>query len=405
MSIDRIPLSEYAARRKRLLGSLKKSVALVHAGDNSDPLHDDFHADSNFVYLTGITQEPGAVLMLAPEHPLPNRRVSLFLRPIDSELARWDGLRAEIGQGLRDAYGIETVQRLYHLPRALNYVVKRTKSLACVHAFSNYNQPVTPDLQLFRKVAERIPGVSIEDHTETLAVMRASKSKNEVALVQRAAQITADAFEALFKVLRPGLNEFDVKETLEHGYRTGGARELAYGTIAGSGLNSTVAHYRTNDATLRDGDVICIDSAAKFGGYCADVTRTLPVSGRFTDRQRQVYDVVLKAQVAAVAAVKPGATLAAVDEVARKIIEKAGFGDAFYHSIGHHLGLDVHDASPDAPLREGAIVTIEPGVYLPEERLGIRIEDDILVSKAGPKNLTAMIPKKAADIEKRMADR
>ncbi|MGE3166853.1 MAG: aminopeptidase P N-terminal domain-containing protein [Planctomycetota bacterium] len=403
MAIDRIPLSEYAARRKRLLGALKKSVALIHAGDNSDPLHHDFHADANFVYLTGITHEPGAILLLAPEHPLPQRREALFLRPIDSEMARWDGLRPEIGQELRDACGIETVQRLYHLPRALNYAARRTKSLACVHPFAAHNQPVTPDLQLFRKVAERMPGITIEDHTETLARMRASKSKNEVALVQRAAQITADAYEALFKVLRPGVNEFDVAQTLEQAYRAGGARELAYGTIAGSGLNSTVAHYRANDATLQDGDVICIDSAAKFGGYCADVTRTLPVGGRFTDRQREVYDVVLQAQVAAVAAVKPGVTLAAVDGVARKIIEKAGFGDAFYHSIGHHLGLDVHDANPDEPLREGAIVTIEPGVYLPEERLGIRIEDDILVTKTGSRNLTAMIPKKAAEIEKRLA--
>ena len=146
-----------------------------------------------------------------------------------------------------------------------------------------------------------------------------------------------------------------------------------------------------------------IDSAAAYGGYAADVTRTLPVSGRFTAEQREVYEVVLRAQLAAIKAAKPGAKVSDVDSAARNVIEKAGYGDAFIHSTGHPLGLEVHDVMPDGPYRPGMVITIEPGVYFPERKLGVRIEDDILITAGGNRNLTSGIPKTVAEVEAAMA--
>jgi Xaa-Pro aminopeptidase len=168
-------------------------------------------------------------------------------------------------------------------------------------------------------------------------------------------------------------------------------------------LNSTVLHYKENDQDLVDGDVVCIDSGAFYSGYGADISRTVPVSGKFTTRQKEIYEIVLKAEEAAIKAVKPGVTLGELDTVARSIITKAGYGEFFIHSIGHHLGLETHDnCGPMKPLKPGSVITIEPGIYLPDEAIGIRIEDDIVVTTKGYKNLSKKIPKTVSDIEKAM---
>jgi Xaa-Pro aminopeptidase len=214
---------------------------------------------------------------------------------------------------------------------------------------------------------------------------------------------TATGFAAAMKGMRAGMNEFDLQEAVEHAYRTNGARELAFRTIAGGGFNATVLHYHANDQVLQDGELVVLDSGAKHAGYSADVTRTLPVSGKFTPRQRELYDIVLRAQAAAIAAIKPGVTLAQVDAAGRKVITDAGLGDAFIHGMGHHLGLETHDASPDAPLEVGAVITVEPGVYLPKESIGIRIEDDVAVTDSGHEVLTPNIPRTADEVERAMA--
>ena len=194
--------------------------------------------------------------------------------------------------------------------------------------------------------------------------------------------------------IRPGLTEFDGQELLRARLSHATAREAPRSEpSSGRGVNSTVLHYRFNNQPLEDGDLICIDSgASKFGGYGADITRTIPANGTFTKRQREIYDVVLKANEAAIKAVRPGVRMAAVDAVARAIITKAGYGDYFIHGIGHHLGLETHDVTPEGPLKAGNVVTIEPGIYIPEEKIGVRIEDDILVTKDGRKNLSVKDP-------------
>lgn len=398
-----IPLSEFAERRERVLKDLRGAIGIVFAGETSPSLHDGWRPHAHFEYLTGIADEPGAALLLDPGNAVPTRRAILFLKPLNPELEKWDGFRETISSALRNRYGIGTVLRTLAMPRFVTEAAIRAKRLACLHPLAAYNAPVSPDLAFFRSVAERIPGCAIEDRSSLLASMRARKSRNEVAVMRRAIEITARGYAAVIGAIRPGANEFDVQEAIEHGYKTHGARGTAYGTIAGSGFNATVLHYHANDRPLKSGDLICIDSGCAYLGYASDITRTYPVDGRFTPRQRELYDIVLASQLAGIKAAKVGATLMDVDKACRAVIVKAGYGDAFIHGSGHHLGLETHDVSPDEPLAAGAVITIEPGIYLPEESLGIRIEDDILVGKGSATVLSSMIPKTAAEIERLFA--
>ncbi|MHC4429659.1 MAG: aminopeptidase P N-terminal domain-containing protein [Planctomycetota bacterium] len=400
MPIDAIPAAEYESRREKVLAALRNAVGMVFAGRGNQGLDGISRPHPHFEYLTGISDEPGAVLVLDPTHPVEARREMLFLAPLNRERERWDGYRPEIDEQLRERSGFQSIYRTDTLSRLLTASVVRAKRAACLHPLAQYDRPLSPDLEVFRKLQQRIPGLSVEDRSEVLARMRMVKSRNEVALIQRAIDITAGGFEQMMRTLKPGMGEFDVKTTIEHAYRTQGSREDAFPTIAGSGLNSTVLHYLANDQTLADGDLICVDSGAVWSSYRADITRTVPVNGKFTPRQREVYEVVLKAELAAIKAVKPGARLAAIDKAARRVITQAGFGDAFIHSIGHHLGLETHDIGLEEPLKVGAVVTIEPGIYLPDEKIGIRIEDDVLVTREGSRVLSSKIPKTVSALEK-----
>lgn len=405
-----IPLDEYADRRRKLSTALKNSVGVVFAGAGGGHLNDTYRPHPHFAYLTGVTSEPGTVLLLDPAHSVEARREILFLRPLNPELEKWDGLRMEISAALRESTGFKSIFRAEQFGRFLNESAKRAKSLACLHPLASVDQPVSPDLELFRKVCERMPGAEIVDMSDAVAELRSVKSAGEIAMIQKAIDITAAGFAEAMRAVKPGKMEFKVQATLEHAYREHGSRGAAFGTIVGSGINSTVLHYKANNNIIEDGDAIVIDSGASFGpdgaAYSADITRTVPANGKFTARQREVYDVVLKALEAATKAVKPGATLAEIDKTARAVIIKAGFGDHFIHSIGHHLGLETHDAAPaggiGAPLREGNVLTIEPGIYIPQEKLGVRIEDDVVVTKDGCRVLSENIPRRAEDVEKAM---
>tara|TARA_B100001059_G_scaffold229356_1_gene261851 strand:- start:51 stop:1286 length:1236 start_codon:yes stop_codon:yes gene_type:complete len=397
-----IPLDEFATRRSRVLKGLKNRIGMIHAGSGHADLHGTFRPHAHFEYLTGITDEPGAILVLDPTAPA-GRESTLLLRPLDPEVEKWDGLREEIGTPLRERYGIRMVFRLGRLGIVLNDCLQRTRRFGCLHPFGRLDQEVSPDLETFRRLADRYTDVVIEDCTGIISNLRAVKSKSEQAMVRHACDISKIAYLEMLRTVRPGMTEWDVMETLEHGYRSNGSRGPGYNTIVGAGLNGTVLHYTANKAPLQKNDLIVIDSGADFGGYTADVTRTIPAGGRFTARQREIYELVLRALKASIKTVKAGCTFAQVDKASRDIINKAGYGDRFFHGIGHHLGLEVHDITPKGPLKAGAIITIEPGIYLPDENFGVRIEDDVVVTRDGCVNLTSGIPKSVAAIEKAMA--
>jgi Xaa-Pro aminopeptidase len=399
------PVSEYQARRARVLKELSANggqVGLVLAGDGAPPLAGFWQPSSHFAYLTGIKDEQGAAVLFDPGHEDPKKRCVLFLKPLNPELEAWDGYREEISQALKDKTGFETVMRTMALPRMLTAALRVRKKAACLHAFAVYDGPVSPDLAVFRKVSERVPGVSIVDQTDLLNGLRAVKSRHEVGLVEKALAATAKGYEAITRTLRPGVTEKAVQRAAEAAFIEGGGSGPAYNSIVGSGKNATVLHYMMNTAVCRAGQLLVVDAGAAFEGYCADITRTYPVSGKFTSEQREMYELVLEAQEAAIAAVKPGRYMHEVDGAARKVFEKArggGVADRFIHGIGHQLGMEVHDVTPDGALREGMIITIEPGLYFPGKSMGIRIEDDILVISSGGKNLSKMIPKSVKDVE------
>lgn len=407
MSQPMIPLPEFAERRARLLESLDGAVGVVLAGKGSGSLHESFRPHAHFEYLTGIVDEPGAQLLLDPGHPDEARRAILFLEPRDPEMERWDGHRPGIDSALKAKVGIASVFRTPMLPRFLQAAARRQKSLACLHPLAMHTQPVSPDLDILRKVAERIPGVSIADQSDLIPRMRAVKSEAEIACIAKAVEITSEGFRAALAMIQPGVNEFDIEEAIHHGYRTHGSRGPAYGTIVGAAVHGTILHYRANSAEVKDGDMIVIDSGARYGaseaGYGADITRAFPANGRFTDRQKEIYEIVLAAQEAAIRAARPGATFDEIDAAARGVIDAAGYGDAYIHGIGHHLGLETHDSTPMGPVEENAVITIEPGIYLSEEGLGVRIEDDVRVTPRGGEILGPPIPKTVAEIESAMA--
>ncbi len=408
---DGVPLREYAQRREQVLRRLKSgtgaagagAAAIVFAGDNSAAHGGKWRPELNFLYLTGIEAEPGAAVLFDPSQPDPKRRCSLFLRPLNPEAEQWDGYRDELSSGLRSATGFEFIRRTTQLPMFALAAARRLKRLACLHPLSPHTAEIGPDLAVYRKLAERVPGVVIEDRSMLLPSLRAVKSAAELNLMRRAAEATAAGYAAAMRAIRPGVTELGVQRALEGAFVEHGADGVAYGSIVGGGINATVLHYVQNTEVLADGDLLLIDAGAQVAGYACDVTRTFPVSGKFSPEQRELYELVLKAQLASIRSARAGKRMHEVEEAARTIIDGAGYGDFFPHGIGHQLGLHVHDADPDAPLEPGMVITIEPGIYIPGRKIGIRIEDDVLITREAPKVLTADVPKAVDEIERVMS--
>jgi Xaa-Pro aminopeptidase len=399
-----ISVEEYRERRERVLQALEGAPAVVFAGTeiSSDSLQGRWKTDRLFWYLTGLDYEGGAAVGFDPTAEDPDRRITLFLRHRDPEAERWDGAREPLDSALKAKTGFTSILRTGYLPGRLTEAARRSKRLACLHPFSVYNADVSPDFAVFKKICERVPGVAVEDRTQLLSAMRAVKSRSELALIGQAVAATAAGYEAALRFIRPGVTERTIAETMTAAFRELGG-EAAFEPIVGSGANGTVLHYIDNGQVVKEGDLIVIDYAAACGGYASDVTRTLPASGVFTAQQRELYEIVLEANRVGIEAARPGATITDVQNASLRVIADAGYADYFIHGIGHQLGIEVHDATPDGPLVPGMVLTIEPGIYLPERGEGVRIEDDIFLTASGNVELTAAIPKTVEAIETAMA--
>ncbi len=263
---------------------------------------------------------------------------------------------------------------------------------------------------------EAAPGLKLHDAAAAVGAMRQVKSPGEIALLTKAIELSMDAQLAAMHLMRPGLYEYQVAAKMVEIHAYGGSEAEAYAPIVGTGLDSTVLHFNELNAQIQDGDIVLMDVGAQYAGYTADITRTVPANGHFTARQREIYEIVLGAQNAVLAAMKPGMTLGrngpnSLFQIAFNYMNTHGadregrpLGRYFIHGLGHHIGLDVHDAGdPDRPLEAGMVVTDEPGLYLPEEKIGVRIEDDVLITPTGYKLLTARLPRTVAGIEAVMA--
>ncbi len=393
-------LAVYAARREALMKAMGSGVAVIYDEGQDDAF--GYRPSSDFFYLTGVA-EKGAVLLLAPKDH--GDREFLFLPSRDPEAERWTGEREPIAAALRARYGFEKIYRNGSLMGLLLNQASRSPTLWQVtRPSAQGDRP--KDLQIYSKVQERVPGVAVKTLGWTLATLRATHDADELALMQRAVRISEAGHRAGWLAIRPGASEGAVRAEAERAWRLLGSRRPAYESIVGSGVNSTILHYPRSERVMQDGELVLMDMACEFAHYAADITRTLPVNGRFTAEQRKVYDVVLKAQQVAFALARPGVTYDELEKAARKVIDGAGYGDYFIHGLGHFVGLDVHDAGAyHEPLRVGMVLTLEPGIYIPEKGLGVRIEDQIVITETGARMLTDGLPRTADDIERWMAAR
>ena len=391
--------SVYAARREALMKKMGDGVAVIYAEGEDDWA--GYRQSGDFLYLTGVL-EPGAVLVLAPKER--TYREFLFLPSRDPEAERWTGERENISVALRSKYGFEKIYRKGRLLPVLVDLASRSPTLWQVTRPDPDKDGKPKDLQIYGEVQERVPGVATKTLGWTLATMRSRHDAQELAIMQQGIRISEAGHLAAWLAIRPGASEGEVRAEAERVWRLRGSRRPAYESIVGSGPNSTILHYPRSERVMQDGELILMDMACEYAHYASDITRTLPVNGKYTPEQRKVYDIVLRAQQAALALVKPGVTYEDLDKAARKVVDEAGYGDYFIHGLGHFVGLDVHDAGAyHEPLQAGMVITLEPGIYIPEKSLGVRIEDEVLVTADGVRYLSDGLPRTADEIERWMA--
>lgn len=429
----------YAERRARFLEAIGPGVAVLPAAPvhiRNNDVEFPYRQQSDFYYLTGL-DEPGSVLVLSNAHE--QHRAVLFVRERDPERETWDGPRVGV-EAAPERYGVDAAFAIdaldQELPAYLRDVRRLHYRLGRDPRFDARVLAILEGLRARQRHGIGCPS-EIVDPGVVLHEMRLRKSEDELARVRRAIEITGEAHVAAMRVARPGAHEFEVEAELTRVFRARGAERAAYECIVGSGPNATILHYRKNDRRMEEGDLLLIDAGCEHGYYASDVTRTFPVGGRFTAEQRAVYDVVLAAQEAAVAAVRPGVTIDDVHDAAVRslvdgiveiglmpgtadeLLESGDYKKLYMHRTSHWLGMDVHDVGAyfvdgaARPMEPGFLLTVEPGIYVArdadvDERfrgIGVRIEDDVLVTEDGRENLSAAIPRDPAELERILADR
>ena len=427
-------MSEFAARRTQLLEAIGDGVAMFPSAPLAVRNHDVEHPyrqDSDFFYLTGL-DEPESVLVLTNQHA--EHRVVLFVRPKKREREIWDGPRAGV-EGAVEAFGADVAFPIDELPKRLPDYLGNVERLHYRLAQNDKADAQLFDcLNLLRRGGRRgvMAPEAIIDSSVHLHEMRLRKSKAELTTMRLSAGITREAHLRAMQIAGPGMHEYEIDAELLHIFRKHGSERPAYESIVGSGPNATILHYRAGDRVMNDGELLLIDAGCELGYYASDVTRTFPVNGKFSGEQRAVYEVVLHAQKACIEEVKPGATLEALHDAAVRsiteglidigllegdldaLIEDKKYEPFYMHRTSHWLGMDVHDVGhyyvdgKHRPLEPGFVLTVEPGVYIAtdaegvDERwrgIGVRIEDDVLVTKKGHEVLTAGIPKEIDEVE------
>jgi Xaa-Pro aminopeptidase len=419
--------SLFGSHRRQLTALLPpQSLVIVHAADLLPTSGDGtlrLHPASDLFWLTGIEQEE-SVLVLAPDAIDPAQREMLFIRQPNELLTTWEGHKLSKEQA-REISGIAKVRWLSDLPGVLHTLMCESER---IHLNTNEHErastEVEPrDLRLARKLLAQYPLHRYDRLQPLLRQLRAVKNAAEVELVRQAVDITDHGLRRVLSVLRPGVMEYELEAELV-GEFTRRRGRMAYEPIIAAGKNACVLHYNDNDQPCRDGDLVLIDVGASYANYAADLTRTYPVNGRFSPRQRAVYEAVLRVLQHSIARTTAGTFLRdwkraaqlqmneellelgllTTEQVAKDTPEEPACRKYFMHGLGHSLGLGVHDLAPqNGPLAPGWVVTVEPGIYIPEEGIGIRLENDVLVTEEGPVDLCAHVPILPDEIERLLA--
>ncbi|MFD1257149.1 aminopeptidase P N-terminal domain-containing protein [Mucilaginibacter terrae] len=414
----------FTLNRKNFVSRLKPhSVALFNASDEYTRSGDQnfvFKQNADFFYLTGIDQEQ-SLLFLFPDCPNPLYKEVLFLRQTDEHIAVWEGHKYTKEEA-RKASGIEIVYWLQDMDAILHSIINYADN---IYINTNENDRFLPgvpyrDLRILADLRNKYPLHHYQRSAPIMRDLRVVKSGTEIELTQKACDITNDAFKRVLKFIKPGVAEYEIEAEITHEFLRQRATGHAYNPIIASGANAIILHYNDNNQVCRDGDVILFDFAAEYANYNADMSRSVPVSGKFTTRQCSVYNSVLHVMKQAIQMLVAGTVWNEYHDEVGKIMSseliKLGLLDKhdvakqdpkapiykkyFMHGTSHHLGLDVHDfASRYKPFEVGNILTCEPGIYIPEEKLGIRLENNILITKGGNIDLMADIPIEADHIE------
>ncbi|MBX2956568.1 MAG: aminopeptidase P family protein [Cyclobacteriaceae bacterium] len=416
----------FTNNRKRLIKALKPgSVAVFNANDIMPTNADGtmrFRQNSDLFYLTGVDQEE-SILVICPDYPDKKLREVLFLRETNEQIATWEGHKLTKAEA-REVTGIETILWTSDFHRVFNTMMVMG---GVENVYLNTNEHYRAEVRVesrnsrfIKACKERYPLHKYERVAPIMSALRAIKSKYEIEQMQKACDITEKAFRRVLKFVKPGVKEYEIEAEFIHEFIRNGSRGFAYEPIIASGANACVLHYIENTSICKAGEVILLDVGAEYANYNADMTRVIPVSGKFTKRQKDVYNAVLRVKRAAYQLLRPGTMYFDYHKEVQKVMEgellklklidktdiknqhpdKPVVMKYFMHGTGHHLGLDVHDTgNMFSKMREGMVWTVEPGIYIKEEGLGIRLENNVVITKTRLQDLMKNIPIEAEEIE------
>lgn len=420
-ALEKQSASAYRARRVALAARLHGGVAVLFAAE--EPLLDltPYRQDEDFYYLTGWT-EPGAALLLvaeAPQAATPRAyKEILFLPTRDLRMEKYTGVKLDAASpGVAQATGVDAVQQMTELPAALNGLIDKDRRLA----YNIWTQPEAQQAKAlvnFTAATLGTAAVDVHDVAGLTAVLRVVKDAGEIKLIKKASAASIAGQRVMMRAVKPGETERAIAGKMTAAWMENGCERASYAAIVGSGINSTTLHYAENSRTIEDGDIVVVDAACEYSMYAADITRTVPANGHFTPRQKEIYDIVLGAQHAAIDAFVAGKSTIndrdrrdpnSLDTAAYNYIDAHGkdlhgqtLVQYWLHGLGHMVGIDVHDPVDHYPavLKPGMVFTIEPGIYIPEEKLGVRIECTFLVGADGKLvDLDSDLPHTADEVE------
>ena len=422
---QREPNSVYTERRVKVASNIDGPIVLLgYTGNEEESESYIFAQEENFYYLTGHNEEGAALVLLPPEGSKAKKddwqgpREIFFLPPKDARKERWNGVRMAPGDaGIEARTGFALIKPTPELRATVERLGKIYPNFYTILPYQKELGGYPHERETAEWLKQAVPQVTVKDIRGGITDLRVIKSLTEIALLREAIDLSDDAQLEAMKITRPGAWEYQIAAKMVETHAMGGSEAEAYAPIVGSGPYSTVLHYDKLGRKIVDGDVVVLDVGAQFSGYAADITRTLPANGKFTPRQREIYEIVLAAQESALKAIKPGMDMCrkgnkSVYKIAYEYIDSHGkdqhgkpLGQYFIHGLGHNIGLNVHDPGDTCkPFAPGMVVTVEPGIYIPEENLGVRIEDDVLITENGYELLSRKLPRNPDEIEKIMGD-
>lgn len=411
---------DFNKRRQEVFDRMvENSIAILYSGIEHHVSADEYdlftaHANRNFFYLTGLRRDKMAlVLDKAGEEP----KTLLFIEEADPTMERWYGRKVTVDEA-KEVTGIDKVYFISEIDSVIDSIMTREDVYTAYFDTYRHQKEDLPDYNLVKanEFKDLYPAVAIKNLFPFVAEQRMQKDEDEIEVTKEAIHLTNIALQNVLTNLKPGMFEYEAQADFEYSIRRNGAELAAFPTIAGSGINGTMLHYDTNQDLMEDGSLLLMDLGARVRGYNSDITRTYPVNGKFSERQREVYDIVLKANRTVLKKAKPGMTTVELNDICKKVLaegciklglieKEEEIGKYYMHGVSHHLGIDVHDVTVDSnkKLRPGAIITDEPGLYIDEWEIGIRIEDDLLITEDGAICLSEEIMRDADEIEAFMA--